>query len=46
MPGVSCTGTSERAWIAWHCVNTYGFAPPAVCDGASHCIADASGAVR
>ena len=26
-------GTSERAWIAWHCVNMYGDCLPAVCTG-------------
>ena len=38
-------GTSDRAWIAWHCVKRYGSFLSAVCDGSSHCRAEASGEV-
>ena len=43
--GVSAHGSSARAWIAWHCVNTYGRTFPAVSAGSSHWIADDSGDV-
>ena len=43
--GVSWQGSTERAWMGWHWVNTYGCSPPAVCWGASHCRAVAVGEV-
>ena len=36
-PGLSCMGTRERQWMAWHCENRYGCTPSAVCSGTSHC---------
>ena len=38
-PGVSCSGIQERVRIDCPCVNRNGRLPPAVCSGASHCIA-------
>ena len=44
--GVSCSGITERAWMAWHWLKRKGCARPAVCAGASHCSAEAPGAVE
>jgi hypothetical protein len=45
--GLICTwqGMSARAWMAWHCVNRYGCAPPAVCSGDRNWMALDVGAV-
>lgn len=33
----SWQGSRERAWIAWHCVNRYGWVLPAVWGGSRNC---------
>jgi hypothetical protein len=46
MPGLSWVGIHVRVRIACPCEYRYGCDLPAVCDGASHCSAAASGDVR
>ena len=43
--GLSGSGATVRAWMAWHWLNRKGWRPPAVCSGASHCRPSASGEV-
>ncbi len=35
--GVSCSGTMDLQWMAWHWENRYGWVLAAVCSGGSHC---------